>query len=84
MFKQIKHHEMPTRSFTTRADLRKTVEDGLETYRRRLQAKGDNERRLAASASVLLERPETLKFHRPGLAAHLSLIYKGTLENNPR
>jgi transposase len=47
-FKQVKHDEMPTRSFTTRADLRKAVEDGFETYRRRLQAKGDNELRLAA------------------------------------
>jgi hypothetical protein len=48
VFKQVKHHEMPTRSFTTRADLRKAVEDGFDTYRRRLQAKGDNELRLAA------------------------------------
>ena len=48
MFKQVKHHEMPTRSFTTKADLRTAVEDGFETYRRRLQAKGDNELRLAA------------------------------------
>ena len=48
VFKQVKHHDMPTRSFATRADLRKAVEDGFETYRRRLQAKGDNELRLAA------------------------------------
>jgi transposase len=48
VFKQVKHHDMPTRSFTTRADLRKAVEDGFETYRRRLRAKGDNEPRLAA------------------------------------
>jgi hypothetical protein len=48
MFKQVKHHEMPTRSFTSRADLRKAVEDGFETYRRRRQAKGDNELRRAA------------------------------------
>lgn len=48
VFKQVKHHDMPTRSFTTRADLRKAVEDGFETYRRRLRAKGDNELRLAA------------------------------------
>jgi putative transposase len=48
VFKQVKHHEMPTRSFTTRADLRKAVEDGFEAYRRRLQAKCDNELRLAA------------------------------------
>jgi transposase len=48
VFKQVKHHDMPTRSFTTRAELRKGVEDGFETYRRRLQAKGDNEPRPAA------------------------------------
>lgn len=48
VFKQVKHHEMPTRSFTTRADLRKAVEDGFDTYRRRLQAKCDHELRLAA------------------------------------
>ncbi len=48
VFKQVKHHEMPTRSFTTRAALRKAVEDDFETYRRRLQANGDNELRLAA------------------------------------
>ena len=48
VFKQVKHHEMPTRSFTTRADLRKAVLDGFDAYRRRLQAKCDNELRLAA------------------------------------
>ena len=48
VFKQVKHHEMPTRSFTTRADLRKAVEDGFDAYRRRLQAKGDNEPRRTA------------------------------------
>jgi transposase len=48
VFKQVKHHEMPTRSFTNKADLRQAVEDGFETYRRRLQAKCDNEPRLAA------------------------------------
>lgn len=48
VFKRVKHHEMPARRFTTRADLRKAVEEGFETYRRRLQAKCDNELRLAA------------------------------------
>jgi hypothetical protein len=48
VFKQVKHHEMPTRSFATRADLRKAVEDGFDAYRRRLQAKCTNELRLAA------------------------------------
>lgn len=48
VFKQVKHHDMPTRSFTTRADLRQAVEDGFEAYRRRLRTQGDNELRLAA------------------------------------
>lgn len=48
VLRQVKHHEMPTRSFTTRADLRKAVEGGFDAYRRRLQVKGDNELRLAA------------------------------------
>jgi transposase len=48
VFKQVKHHDMPTRSFTTRADLRKAVEDGFDTYRQRLLHKCDNELRLAA------------------------------------
>ena len=48
VFKQVKHHDMPTRSFATKADLRKAVEDGFETYRRRLRLKGDKELRLAA------------------------------------
>lgn len=48
VFKQVKHHDMPTRSFTTRADLREAVEDGFDAYRRRLQVKDDNELRPAA------------------------------------
>lgn len=48
VFKQVKHHEMPTRSFATKVDLRKAVEDAFETYRQRLQAKGDKELRLSA------------------------------------
>src|SRR5262249_2719090 len=48
VFKPVKHHEMPTRSFATRADLRKAVEDGFEAYRRRLQTKSDKEPRLPA------------------------------------
>ena len=39
VFKQVKHHDIPVRSFTTRADLRRAVEDGFDTYRRRLPAK---------------------------------------------
>ena len=48
VFEQVKHHEMPTRSFTTKADLRKAVEDGFESYRQRLRTKGNKEPRLAA------------------------------------
>ena len=48
VFKQVKHHDMPTRGFTTRADLRQAVEDGFDAYRRRLRTKTDNELRLAA------------------------------------
>lgn len=48
VFKQVKHHEMPTRSFATKADHRKAVEDGFDAYRRWLRAKCDNELRLAA------------------------------------
>lgn len=48
VFKQVKHHHMPTRSFTSRADLRAAVEAGFEAYRSRLRPKGDNQPRLAA------------------------------------
>ena len=48
VFKQVKHHEMPTRSFTSKADLRKAVDDGFDAYRRRLRAKADKVLRLAA------------------------------------
>ena len=48
MFKQVKHHDMSTRSFATRADLRAAVEVGFEVFRRRLRLKSDNQLRLAA------------------------------------
>jgi transposase len=48
VFKQIKHHEMPTRSFTTRAELRKAVEDGFGAYRKRLAGRSNKELGLAA------------------------------------
>jgi transposase len=48
VFKQVKHHEMPTRSFTTRTDLRAAVEAGFEAYRSRLRPKGNKPLRLAA------------------------------------
>lgn len=48
VFKQVKHHDMPTRSFTSKADLRVAVDAGFEAFRRRLRPKGDNQLRLAA------------------------------------
>ena len=48
VFKQVKHHDMPTRSFTTKADLRQAVEAGFDAYRRRLAEKGNNQPRRAA------------------------------------
>ena len=48
VFKQVKYHEMPVRSYTSKAELRKAVEDGFNSYRRRLQPKGDSQPRLAA------------------------------------
>jgi transposase len=44
----VKHHDMPTRSFTSKADLRAAVEAGFDAYRRRLRPKGDNQLRLCA------------------------------------
>jgi hypothetical protein len=48
VFKQVKHHEMPTRRCTARADLRKAVEEGFDSYRKRLGGECDSEHRLAA------------------------------------
>lgn len=43
VFKQVKHHQMPTRSFTTKADLRVAVDAGFDAYRHQLRPKRDNE-----------------------------------------
>ncbi len=48
VFKQVKHHEMPTRSHTSKAELRVSVEQGFDSYRRKLQTKGEGQLRLAA------------------------------------
>jgi transposase len=48
VFKQVKHHDIPTRSHTSQAELRQAVEGGFETRRRHLHRKGDKELRLAA------------------------------------
>lgn len=48
VFKQVKHHDIPTRSHTSKAELRQSVEGGFDTYRQRLQHKVDKELWLAA------------------------------------
>jgi transposase len=48
VFKQVKRHERPVRSYSSKADLWQAVEDGFDRYRRRLQPKGDNQPRLPA------------------------------------
>lgn len=47
ILQQVKHHDMPVRSFATKADLRSAVEAGFEAYRRRLLPKRDNQLRPA-------------------------------------
>lgn len=48
VFKQVEHHEMPTRSHTTKAELRASVERGFDSYRHKLQTKCEGQPRLAA------------------------------------
>jgi transposase len=48
VFKQVKHHEMPTRSHTSKAELRASVEQGFDSDRRKHQTKGEEQPRLAA------------------------------------
>lgn len=48
VFKQVKHHHMPTRSFTSRTDLRVAVEAGFHAYRQRLRPKRDSQPRPTA------------------------------------
>lgn len=48
VFKQIKHHDIPVRSYTSKSDLRAAVETGFDTYRHRLIGRCDKEPRLAA------------------------------------
>ena len=47
-FKQVGHHDIPARSYTSTADLPAAVEAGFDAYRQRLAGKGDHETRLAA------------------------------------
>ena len=48
VFRQVKHQEIPQRSFTTRTALRKAVVLGFDTYGRRLPSKPQKELRPAA------------------------------------
>ena len=48
VFKQVKHHDIPVRSYTTKADLRAAVEAGFDAFRQRLRTKSNIELRLAA------------------------------------
>jgi len=48
VFKQVKHHEIPKRSHTSRQELRGPVEQGFETYAKKLRPKRDTQLRPAA------------------------------------
>lgn len=48
VFRQVKHQEIPQRSFTTRSDLREAVEGGFSNYGRRLRPKIPKELRPVA------------------------------------
>lgn len=48
VFKQVKHHEIPQRSHTSKEELRGSVERGFHSYARKLRPKSDNQLRPAA------------------------------------
>ena len=48
VFKQVKHHEIPQRSHTSKAALRGSVEQGFDAYRKQLRPKGEEQLRPAA------------------------------------
>lgn len=48
VFKQVKHHEMPQRSHTSKAELRASVEQGFDSYGKKLRPKRDTQLRPAA------------------------------------
>ena len=53
VFKQVKHHDIPVRSHTSRQALREAVEAGFDAFRLRLAQKRHNQPRLAAyTASI--------------------------------
>ena len=48
VFKQVRHHEITTRSHPSKAELRAAVESGFASYGRKLSTKGEDQPRLAA------------------------------------
>jgi transposase len=48
VFKQVKHHEIPQRSHTSKQELRCSVEQGFDSYARKLHPKPDKQLRPAA------------------------------------
>jgi putative transposase len=48
VFKQVKHHEIPKRSHTSKAELRQSVECGFTSYATRLRPKSAKQSRPAA------------------------------------
>ena len=48
VFKQVKHHETPQRSHASKAELRGSVEQGFDSYSKKLRLKRDKQLRPAA------------------------------------
>jgi putative transposase len=48
VFKQVKHHEIPQRSHTSKAELRGSVEQGFDSYGKKLLLKPNKQLRPAA------------------------------------
>jgi transposase len=48
VFKQVKHHEIPQRSHTSKAELRESVAQGFDAHRKQLRPKGEEQLRPAA------------------------------------
>jgi transposase len=48
VFKQVKHHEIPQRSHTSKEELGASVERGFDSHARKLRPKSDNQLRPAA------------------------------------
>jgi hypothetical protein len=48
VFNQVKHHEIHQRSHTAKAELRGSVGQGFDTYRKQLRPKGEEQLRRAA------------------------------------